>query len=112
MIRLINQTRKANGVSKLSVGEALMNAVRRAFDNWINSPGHFQTMIDLRCDCIPVRRHHQQRQVEPKPELFDTSGSLWRIFLDSAPVITVSRNTRLAILARLNAAPMAPLNCE
>ena len=97
MIRLINQTRKANGVSELPVSEALMNAAqtcsnrrytwhhapeesqaavdagypygfgsnltvftgtadaaRRAVDNWINSPGHFQTMIDPRCDCIGV----------------------------------------------------------
>lgn len=95
MIRLINQTRKANGVSELPVSEALMNAAQvcsnrrytwhhspeesqaavdagypygfgsnltvftgtadaaqRAVNNWINSPGHFQTMIDPRCDCI------------------------------------------------------------
>ena len=97
MIRLINQTRKVNGVSELSVNEALMNAAqvcssRRytwhhapeegqaaaeagypygfgdnltvftgtvdaaqcAVDNWINSPSHFETMIDPRCDCIGV----------------------------------------------------------
>ena len=97
MIRLINQPRKTNGVSELSVDEALMNAAqtcsdrrytwhqspeesqaavdagypygfednltvftgtanaaRRAVDNWINSPGHFETMIDPRCDCIGV----------------------------------------------------------
>ena len=97
MIRLINQTRKANGVSELPVSEALMNAAqtcsnrrytwhhtpeesqaaadagypygfgdnltvftgtadaaRRAVDNWINSPVHFETMIDPRCDCIGV----------------------------------------------------------
>ncbi len=97
VIRLINQTRKANGVSELPVNEALMNAAQacsnrrytwhhapeesqaaaeagypygfgdnltvftgtadaaqRAVDNWINSPGHFQTMIDPRCDCIGV----------------------------------------------------------
>ena len=97
MIRLINQTRKANGVSELPVNEALMNAAQvcsdrrytwhhapeesqaavdagypygfgdnltvftgtadaaqRAVDNWINSPGHFETMIDPRCDCIGV----------------------------------------------------------
>ncbi len=97
MIRLINQTRKANGVSELPVNEALMNAAQvcsnrrytwhhtpeegqaatdagypygfgdnltvftgsadaaqHAVDNWINSPGHFQTMIDPRCDCIGV----------------------------------------------------------
>ena len=97
MIRLINQTRKANGVSELPVNEALMNAAQAcsnrrytwhhapeegqaaaeagypygfgdnltvftgtvdaaqcAVDNWINSPGHFETMIDPRCDCIGV----------------------------------------------------------
>ncbi|WP_295717692.1 CAP domain-containing protein [uncultured Oscillibacter sp.] len=97
MIRLINQTRKANGVSELPVNEALMNAAQtcsnrrytwhhspeeskaavdagypygfgsnltvftgtadaaqHAVDNWVNSPGHFQTMIDPRCDCIGV----------------------------------------------------------
>ncbi len=42
MIWLINQTRKTNGVSELPV------------NNWINSPGHFETMIDPRCDCIGV----------------------------------------------------------
>ena len=97
MIRLINQTRKVNGVSELPVSESLMNAAQvcsnrrytwhhapeegqaaaeagypygfgdnltvftgtdnaaqRAVDNWINSPGHFETMIDPRCDCIGV----------------------------------------------------------
>ena len=97
MICLINQTRKANGVSELPVNEALMNAAQvcsdrrytwhhapeesqaavdagypygfgdnltvftgtadaaqRAVDNWINSPGHYETMIDPRCDCIGV----------------------------------------------------------
>ena len=97
MIRLINQTRKANGVSELPVNEALMNAAQacsnqrytwhhapeeskaaadagypygfgdnltvftgtadaaqHAVDNWINSPGQFETMIDSRCDCIGV----------------------------------------------------------
>ena len=97
MIRLINQTRKANGVSELPVNEALMtaaqacsdrrytwhhaaeegqaaadagypygfgdnltvftgtdDAAQRAVNNWINSPGHFETMIDSRCDCIGV----------------------------------------------------------
>ena len=97
LIRLINQTRKANGVSELPVSEALMNAAQvcsdrrytwhnapeesqaavdagypngfgdnltvftgtadaaqRAVDNWINSPGHYETMIDPRCDCIGV----------------------------------------------------------
>ena len=97
MIRLINQTRKVNGVSELPVSEALMNAAQAcsdrrytwhhapeegqaaaeagypygfgdnltvftgtvdaaqcAVDNWINSPSHFETMIDPRCDCIGV----------------------------------------------------------
>ena len=97
MIRLINQTRKDNGVPELPVNEALMNAAQvcsdrrytwhhapeegqaaadagypygfgdnltvftgtadaaqHAVDNWINSPGHFETMIDPRCDCIGV----------------------------------------------------------
>lgn len=97
IIRLINQTRRANGVPELPVSEALMNAAQacsnrrytwhhspeesqaavdagypygfgsnltvftgtadaaqHAVDNWINSPGHFQTMVDPRCDCIGV----------------------------------------------------------
>ena len=97
LVRLINQTRVANGVSELPVSEALMNAAqacsnqrytwhhaqeegkaaadagypygfgdnltvftgtedaaKRAVTNWINSPGHFQTMIDPDCDCIGV----------------------------------------------------------
>ena len=97
LIRLINQTRRANGVSELTVSEALMNAAQacsdrrytwhhaqeegkaaadagypygfgdnltvftgtenaaqHALDNWINSSGHFQTMIDPACDCIGV----------------------------------------------------------
>ena len=97
MIRLINQTREANGVPELPVSEALMNAAQacsnrrytwhhspeesqaavdagypygfgdnltvftgtanaaqHAIDSWVNSPGHFQTMIDPRCDCIGV----------------------------------------------------------
>ena len=100
MIRLINQTRKANGASELSVNAALMDAAQdcsaqgftghenqyeceaglaygypygfgsnftmfttgessskitqHAVNNWINSPGHFQTMIDPRGDCIGV----------------------------------------------------------
>ena len=96
-IRLINQTRKANGVSELPINEALMNAAQicsnrrytwhhapeesraavdagylygfgsnltvftgtadaaqRTVNNWINSPGHFETIIDPRCDCIGV----------------------------------------------------------
>ena len=99
LIRLINQTRKANGVSELPVSEALMNAAQacsdqqytyhhnqeeceaviahgyahgfgsnltvftgvatentaqHALDNWIASPGHFQAMIDPKCDSIGV----------------------------------------------------------
>ena len=97
LIRLINQTRTANGVSELPINEALMtaaqtcsdrrytwhhapeegkaaaeagypygfgdnltvftgteDAAQHALDNWINSPGHFQTMIDPACDCIGV----------------------------------------------------------
>ena len=97
LIRLINQTSNANGVSELPVNKALMNAAQacsnrryiwhhapeegqaaadagypygfgdnltvftgtanaaqRAVDNWISSPGHFETMIDPRCDCIGV----------------------------------------------------------
>jgi len=97
IVQLVNQTRKANGVSELPINEALMkaaqvcsnqrytwhhapeesqaavdagypygfgdnltvftgtaDAARRAVDNWINSPGHFETMIDPRCDCIGV----------------------------------------------------------
>lgn len=30
------------------------DAAQRAITNWINSPGHFQTMIDPRCNCIGV----------------------------------------------------------
>ena len=30
------------------------DAARRAVDNWINSPRHFETMIAPRCDCIGV----------------------------------------------------------
>ena len=99
MIRLINQTRKANGVSELPVNEALMNAAQtiseqrytwhhtkeecetviacgypygfganltvftgvaaedtaqHAHDNWLNSPGHLETMIKPDCDSIGV----------------------------------------------------------
>ena len=97
LIRLINQTRAANGVSELPVNEALMtaaqvcsdrrytwhhapeegkaaadagypygfgdnltvftgteDAAQHALDNWINSPGHRDTMLDPACDCIGV----------------------------------------------------------
>ena len=97
LVRLINQTRRDNGVAELPVSDALMdaaqvcsdrrytwhhtpeecqavaatgypygfgdnltvftgtdNAAQHAVENWINSPGHFQTMIDPDCDCIGV----------------------------------------------------------
>lgn len=99
LIRLINQTRKANGVDELPVSDALMNAAQaisdkrytwhhtqeeceavmesgypygfgvnltvftgvaaedaaqHALDNWLNSPGHFETMIKPDCDSIGV----------------------------------------------------------
>lgn len=97
LIRLINQTRAANGVSELPVNETLMtaaqtcsdrrytwhhapeegnaaadagypygfgdnltvftgteNAAQHALDNWLNSPGHRDTMLDPACDCIGV----------------------------------------------------------
>ena len=99
MIRLINQTRKANGVPELPVSEVLMTAAQvcsdsrytwhhtkeeceaviasgyphgfginltvftgvtaedtaqHALDNWINSQGHFETMIKPDCDGIGV----------------------------------------------------------
>ncbi len=38
----------------LTVFTGTADAARRAVDNWINSPGHFETMIDPRCDCIGV----------------------------------------------------------
>lgn len=99
LIRLINQTRKANGVAELPVSEVLMNAAQtisdrqyswhhtkeeceaviacgyphgfganltvftgvatediaqHALDNWISSPGHFETMIKPDCDSIGI----------------------------------------------------------
>ena len=99
LVRLINQTRKANGVAELPVSEALMtaaqalsdqrytwhhtkeeceaviasgypygfginltvftgvateDAAQHAHDNWLNSPGHFETMIKPDCDSIGV----------------------------------------------------------
>ena len=99
LIGRINQVRRENGVSELSVNQALMDAAQycsslhvtyhqnkveceavaaagyphgfgsnitaftsvpssqiaqRAVENWINSPGHFQTMIDPACDAIGV----------------------------------------------------------
>ena len=38
----------------LTVFTGTGNAAQRAINNWINSPGHFETMIDSRCDCIGV----------------------------------------------------------
>ena len=38
----------------LTVFTGTADAAQHAVDNWINSPGHFQTMIDPRCDCIGV----------------------------------------------------------
>ena len=40
--------------SNLTVFTGTTDAAQRAVDNWINSPGHFETMIDPRCDCIGV----------------------------------------------------------
>ena len=99
LIRLINQTRRANDVAELPVSEALMTAAQslsdrhytwhhtkeeceavidsgypygfgvnltvftgvatedtaqHALENWLNSPGHFETMINLDCDSIGV----------------------------------------------------------
>ena len=99
LVRLINQTRKANGVAELPVSEALMtaaqtlsdqrytwhhtkeeceaviasgypygfginltvftgvateDAAQHAHDNWLKSPGHFETMIKPDCDSIGV----------------------------------------------------------
>ena len=99
LIRLIDQTRRANGVAELPVSEALMTAAQslsdrhytwhhtkeeceavidsgypygfgvnltvftgvatedtaqHALENWLNSPGHFETMIKPDCDSIGV----------------------------------------------------------
>ena len=99
LIRLINQSRRANGVAELPVSEALMtaaqslsdrhytwhhtkeeceavidsgypygfgvnltvftgvateDAAQHALENWLNSPGHFETMIKPDCDSIGV----------------------------------------------------------
>ena len=40
--------------SNLTVFTGTADAAQRAVDNWINSPGHFEAMIDPRCDCIGV----------------------------------------------------------
>ncbi len=99
IIRLVNEVRRENGVSELTVNDALMDAAqeqaetlytyhrmkeeceaalahgypygfganitaftgtatadaaRKAVNNWVESPGHFQTMIDPDCDTIGV----------------------------------------------------------
>ena len=40
--------------SNLTVFTGTADAAQRAVDNWINSLGHFETMVDPRCDCIGV----------------------------------------------------------
>ena len=40
--------------SNLTVFTGTADAAQCAVDNWIDSPGHFRTMIDPRCDCIGV----------------------------------------------------------
>ena len=40
--------------SNLTMFTGTENAAQRAVDNWSNSSGHFETMIDPRCDCIGV----------------------------------------------------------
>ena len=99
MIRRINEVRKENGVSELTVNQSLMDAsqeyslklyathknlvecktalacgyphgfgsnltvlvgtgvnriAEKAVTNWVNSPGHFETMIDADCDTLGV----------------------------------------------------------
>jgi len=49
MIRLINQTRKANGVSELPVNEALMNAAQACSDRrytWHHAPEESKAAAD------------------------------------------------------------------
>ena len=51
MIRLINQTRKANGVSELPVNEALMNAAQACSNRrytWHHSPEESKAAVDCR----------------------------------------------------------------
>ena len=40
--------------SNLTVFTGTADAAQRTINNWINSPGHFETIIDPRCDCIGV----------------------------------------------------------
>lgn len=42
------------GVSVLPVNEFLMSAAQCAIGSWIDSPGHFQPIIDPGCGCIGV----------------------------------------------------------
>lgn len=35
-------------------GASETNAAQKAVNNWVNSEGHFQTMIDARGDCMGV----------------------------------------------------------
>lgn len=97
IVRLVNEVRRENGVSELTINDSLMaaaqeraetmytyhrtkedceaavahgypygfganitaftgtaTAARKAVTNWVESPGHFQTMIDPDCDTIGV----------------------------------------------------------
>ena len=99
MIRRINEVRRENGVSGLTVNQSLMDAAQKcsamlntshknkeeclivaacgyphgfgsnltvlvgtgknriaekAVDNWVNSPGHFETMVNADCDTLGV----------------------------------------------------------
>ena len=99
MIRRINEVRRENGVSALTVNQSLMDAAQKcsamlntshknkeecltvaacgyphgfgsnltvlvgtgknriaekAVDNWVNSPGHFETMVNADCDTLGV----------------------------------------------------------
>ena len=99
MIQRINEVRRENGVSELTVNQSLMDAAQKcsamlntshknkeecltvaacgyphgfgsnltvlvgtgmnriaekAVNNWVNSPGHFQTMVDADCDTLGV----------------------------------------------------------
>ena len=99
MIRRINEVRRENGISELTVNQSLMDAAQKcsamlntshknkeecltvaacgyphgfgsnltvlvgtgmnriaekAVDNWVNSPGHFETMVNADCDTLGV----------------------------------------------------------
>jgi len=109
IVRLVNEVRRENGVSELTVNDALMDAAqeqaetmytyhrmkeeceaalahgypygfganitaftgtatadaaRKAVNNWVESPGHFQTMIDPDCDTIGVGFAEDQKCVK------------------------------------------------